>query len=81
MALFSFKAVVCSFHSEDCENLKLYEDMFQQKFHSLSHVHKNMSWYYNKSIIRGDTSDIIVNVFVKFWKTPSRITFKNIGSF
>ena len=43
MALFSFKAVVCSFHSEDCENLKLYEDIFQQKFHSLSHVHKNMS--------------------------------------
>ena len=42
-----------------------------------------MSWFYNKKINGGDTSDIIANVENVFvcWKTPSKISYKNLRSF
>ena len=64
MAHKSFRVAVCFFHSKIP---KLSEKVFQQRSQSLSHVHKNISWFYNKSISRGNTSDFIAkveNVFV-----------------
>ena len=48
------------------KNLKLYEKIFQQRSHSSIQVHKNISWYYDKSISWGDTSDFIANFKILF---------------
>ena len=58
--------------------------IFQLRHHSWRQVHKNMSWDYNKSINRGDTSDfialkILLSAEIKFWKTPFGISQNHIS--
>ena len=52
------RVFACSFNSKI---LKLYEKVFQQRSLFKSCAQK-YSWYYNKTINRGDTSDFIGNV-------------------
>ena len=60
MAQFLYgRTIFCSDYSK---NLKLHENIFQQRSHSSSQVHENMSSYYNKSISWGNTSDSMANI-------------------
>ena len=80
----SFLVVFCSAYSKTWNFTKRYpsKDLTVQV-----KCIKNISWYYNKTINWGDTSDFVANIefffsaVINFWKTIYRITFKPLRSF
>ena len=67
------------------KNLKLYEKIFQQRPHSSSQMHK-ISPYIIASIKTILVTLLLIlrtclSIEINFWKTPLRITFKNLKIF